>query len=127
MKLAKIITAIGSIILIQNTAFATNMTSYPQGDVTFYNSSQNAVTAQVSSVGRATIEANQSQTVSYSTLSEACYPNTTNCRADFYVNNKSVGYVTLNVVEGKVVNMKLAMKVSTSKGPQKVLRSVVIQ
>lgn len=127
MKFVKTLLAVSSIIALQSTAFASNTTSCPQGDVTFYNNSGKPVTAEVSNVGKVTIAASDSQTVSYSTLSEACYPNTTNCRADFYVNNKPVGYATLNVVEGKVVSMKLAMKVATSKGPEQVLRSVVIQ
>ena len=113
-----------SFILCQNFAFASD---HPDGEVVFYNATSNPVTAQVSTFGKVTIAANESKNVAYSTLSQACSANPTNCKAKFYVNDMPAGYATLNVVTGKLVNINLSMKVRTAKGPQQVLRSVVIK
>lgn len=100
---------------------------YPNGDITFYNTSDNYVTAEVSAFGKFTLATNEKKIVAYSSLAQVCSANPTNCRAHFYVNNTPAGAATINVVTGELVNMKLSMKVHTSKGHQNILRSVIIE
>lgn len=98
---------------------------YPQGEISFHNASNKNITAQVSTFGKFHLAANEQKTVSYSTLAQACSPNPTQCTAQFYVNNTPVGIAIINVKTGKLMSMKLSIKVHTVK-EQKVLRSVVI-
>lgn len=113
-------------LLSQSVAFA-GMTNPAEGDIRFYNASKHEVTAQVSTMGKFTLAANQSRNVPYSSLRQACSSTPTHCKADFYVNDTHAGSATLNAVSGKVLRMNLMMKVHTAKGPQQILRSVTIQ
>lgn len=111
-------------LITQNLALAA--TEHPEGDIIFYNASNHNVTAQISTFGKVTLATNEKRNIAYSSLSQVCYANPTNCKADFYVDNTPAGSATINVKTGKVVDMKLAIKVHTVKGDKNVLRSVVI-
>src|SRR5205085_1059304 len=98
---------------------------YPPGEISFHNATNKNITAQVSTFGKFQLTANQQKTVSYSTLAQACSPNPTQCTAQFYVDNTPVGTAVINVKTGRLMSMKLPMKVHTVK-EQQILRSVVI-
>lgn len=111
-----------SFLLFSHSVLAENL---PDGSINFYNASNKNVTAQVSSVGKFNIAANESKSVSYSTLAEVCPE--TNCTAHFYVDNTPAGTATINVSTGKLISTKLVnLKVHTAQSAQ-VLRSVVIK
>ncbi len=118
------LTILGSafLILSQNIVLA-----HPTGDITFYNASHRPIAAEVNGFGKVTLGAKEVKNVAYSTLSQACSSTPTNCKTQFYVNNAPAGSATINVNTGRVVHMNLAMKVRTAKGPQQVLRTVVIK
>lgn len=122
-KLSILLAIFCSVFLFQTRVLASD---HPEGIITFYNASDNEVTAKVSAVGKFTLAANERKDVSYSTLSYACSDNPTSCRAQFYVNDQPAGSATIDVTAGKVVNMNLSMKVKTQK-QENVLRTVVIQ
>lgn len=111
-----------SILFFSNAAVAE-----PAGDINFHNASNKNISATVSNSGKFNLAANEYKNVPYSTLTQACSANLTNCTAQFYVDNQPAGTATINVVTGKLVSMNLQMKVHTSKGPQQVLRGVVLQ
>lgn len=98
----------------------------PAGNIVIHNASDDTITAQISSFGKFDLAANQQKNVSYRALAYACSPNPENCTARFYVDNKQVGSAMINAVTGKLVYMKVSMKVRTAKSDQ-VLRGVVIQ
>ena len=99
--------------------------TYPQGGIVFHNASNKTVTAEVTSIGKIKLAAQEEKDVSYSTLSHVCSSNPTHCVTRFYANDMPVGYATINAKQGKVVNMNILMKVNTTQD-QKVLRSVTI-
>lgn len=111
-----------SFFFLSNIALAA-----PVGDIQFHNASNKNISAQVSTFGKFQLAANEHKTVSYNALSQACSANLTKCTAKFYIEDKPAGTATINVITGKLVSMRLLMKVHTSKGPQQVLRSVVLQ
>lgn len=99
---------------------------HPTGDIVIYNTSSKNITAEVGGFGKFDLAANGQQSVPYDSLAEACSNNPTHCTAQFYVENTPVGFATINTSTGKLVSMKLSMKVRTSQD-QQVLRSVTIQ
>lgn len=103
--------------------------SYPDGEIIFYNASDDLITAQVSSssFGKFTLSANEQKNVAYSSLMQVCSSNPTNCKAHFYVNNVPAGSATINALTGKLVKMNLSMNIATAKNAQQVLRRVVIK
>ena len=123
MKTLYSVSAVLISLCLNTTVFAAD---YPQGGLSFHNATGKTVTAQISTIGKVNIAANEQKTVSYSTLAQVC-PSQTKCTANFYVDNTPVGTATLNVVTGKLISMNLNnMKVHTGQSHQ-VLRSVVIQ
>lgn len=124
MKFA-ILSAIGILFCIgQTSLFAANI---PVGYITFYNASVNKITAQVSSFGKFTLSSNERKDVAYSSLNQICSSNPSQCRAQFYVNDRPAGTATINAMTGKLVNMNLNMNVRTAKSQENVLRSVTIK
>lgn len=100
---------------------------HPDGNIMFYNASNKTITAQVSSFGKVNISAKEGKAIKYSSLSQLCSGHAKTCTAQFYVDNTPAGSATINVETGRLVEMNLLLKVRTTKGPQQVLRSVVIQ
>lgn len=98
---------------------------YPQGEISFHNATNKNITAQVSTFGKFQLTANEQKTISYSTLAQVCSSNPTQCTAQFYVDNMQVGTAVINVKTGKLMSIKIPMKVHTIK-EQKILRSLVI-
>lgn len=98
----------------------------PPGNLVIHNASDKTISAQVSNYGKFDIAANEQKSVAYSTLEYACSATPTHCTARFYVDNRPAGSAMINAVTGKLVYVKLGMKVRTAKSNQ-VLRSVVIQ
>jgi hypothetical protein len=111
--------------IILSYLFATSIWAAPEGDLIIHNSSENKVTAQVSTFGKFNIEANAQKNVAYRSLELACSPNPTQCTAQFYINDKPAGSAVINASTGKLIAMNLQMKVHTTQN-QRVLRSVVI-
>lgn len=117
-----VLSAFLSPLFLSHSVFANDL---PDGNINFHNASNKNVTAQVSSVGKFNIAANESKSVSYSTLAQVCPQ--TNCTAHFYVDNTPAGTATINISTGKLVSSNLVnLKVHTAQSAQ-VLRTVVIK
>ncbi len=125
--ISKMISSFCFLLLVSLTSFAWAEQQHPGGDIRFYNASNKTVTAQVSTFGKINLSPKEQKTIKYSSLVQVCSGHTNTCTAKFYVNDNPAGSATINVETGRLVNMKLLMKVQTTNGSQQVLRSVVIE
>jgi len=73
------------------------------------------------------VASNHSQNIKYSDLARSCENTLTNCKANFYIDDDYEGFITFNIVTGKILNLNLSIKIIISKSSDNIVRNVTIE